>query len=185
MAVEITLVTDNSLEYALILSLLSRKPVCFTCALDVKSVPTFIKLLAPESTWKVSGDFLKFIPGPLEGGRHKLSVDRIPDALASIILLSPFLREDLQLEMSGITNHSSCSVDLFKITYYTMFRAFNLPRFDLSVKKRGFGPLGEGCVLYKTKVREKSRSNRYVQSRRHPKNQGPCDNIQNRIGLCS
>ena len=67
------------------------------------------------------------------------------------ILLSPFMSSDLVLQLTGITNYANRSVDLFKIRYYKIFTVFNLPKFDLNIRKKGFEPLGGGCVVLKTK----------------------------------
>lgn len=148
---EIIVEEADCLEFALILSLLSRRTANFTFSFDINDAPEFIKLLSPGSSWKTVGRILKFIPGPLNGGRQKHSVCSIPDTLAPIIILSPFLAEDLVLELSGITNHSCQSVDLFKITYHTIFKGFQLPKFNIEIPKRGFGPHGEGRVIFRSK----------------------------------
>lgn len=148
---DVILTECNDSTYIMILSLLSRKTVFFPSSIDINDIPVYIKAISPESKLVESNEGIKFIPGPLEGGKLKLTVDLIPDALDSLLVISPFLNEDLNLELTGITNYDENSTDLYKITYYKIFKAFQLPLFDLSIKKRGFSPLGEGTVILKTK----------------------------------
>lgn len=143
----------KSFQYGLILSLLTRKPATFIFeneSLCADSIPVFLKLLSPQSQYKIYKSRLEFQPDALEASKHKINVDSIPEALEPIIILSPFLDTNLSLEMTGITNHSEKSVDVFKITYYMLFKAFGLPKFDIAIKKRGFGPLGGGEVSFKS-----------------------------------
>ncbi|KAM0680573.1 hypothetical protein GINT2_001261 [Glugoides intestinalis] len=146
-------VDSKSFQYGLILSLLTRKPATFifeTESLCSKSIPVFLKLLSPQSQYKIYRSQIEFQPSALEASKHQINVDSIPETLEPIIILSPFLNANMSLEMTGITNHSEKSVDVFKITYYMLFKAFRLPKFDISIKKRGFGPLGEGKVSFKS-----------------------------------
>jgi len=138
-------------EYALLLSLLSRRAVSFPPSISVDQAAEYVKIVAPTSKWSKDARGSKFTPGPLVCGKHRSKVNRIPSTLPYIILLSLFAGDKLNVELSGITNYKNHSVDLFKITYYKIFRAFDLPRFDLDIKKRGFGPLGEGIVAYSGK----------------------------------
>lgn len=149
---EISLTTSDCLEYALALSMLSRKSICFACTVDISTAAEYIKVLSPSSKWVSSGDGTRFVPGQLNGGKIRAAVRNIPDVLAPAILLSPLMGSDLALELTGITNYACRSTDLFKITYYKIFTAFSLPKFELSIKKRGFEPLGGGCVVLKAKA---------------------------------
>lgn len=139
------------LEYALSMSLLCRKKSVFEIGFDIDDIPEFVKIVSPESKYEFSKNTLTFIPGPLEGGVHKFEVENIPDTFTHLIHLSPFLREDSQISLTGITNVSDESIDSFKITYYKIFRAFNIPLFEISINKRGFAPSGDGSILFKSK----------------------------------
>lgn len=155
---DIKLETSVCIEHALLLSFLSRRNVHFASRLDATMIPEFVRILSPASKLNKVEDGTVFIPGPLVSGKLKDTVKSIPESLSHIIVLSPFLGDELNLELTGLTNHGCHSTDLYKITYQKMFRAFKLPKFDLNVKKRGFGPLGGGIATYNMKPVRKVQS---------------------------
>lgn len=149
---EIKIEKDESFEYAIILSLLSRKPVEFlnpVCFEAETEVLEYFKLVSPEIKYTFSDNNLQFIPGFLTGGKIRGEVGRIPMALKHLIILSPFLSENVELELSGITNCDEFSTDIFKITFFKIFRFFGIPAMDINIKRRGFAPEGKGIVTFK------------------------------------
>lgn len=148
---KISIQSMEILKYSLVLSLLSRKKAAFELDFEIEDIPEFIKIISPDSEYELSENTLMFTPGPLEGGELRFSVENIPETLPHIIHLSPFLGEDSQITIDGITNVSDESVDVFKITYYKIFRAFKLPKFEISINKRGFAPAGGGSISFKSK----------------------------------
>lgn len=141
---------DENFEFLIILSLLSRKSIVINLKSDLQNYLTFlnfIKIISPRSTYVKADNSLAFSPKSL-GGNFFFKDSSITYNLKFLILISPFLKESVEAEMNGITNDLE-SVDLLKITFSCIFKFFNLPKFEINIKKRGFSPLGEGLVIFK------------------------------------
>jgi RNA 3'-terminal phosphate cyclase len=107
---------DQSFEYSVLLSLLSRKPVEFTdvnCTESAIEILEYFKIISPSSTYKLNNSTIIFNPEFLIGGKIKADATRIPLCLRNIITISPFLPDSIELELDGITNYDDMSVDIF------------------------------------------------------------------------
>lgn len=144
--------SDESFEYAVMLSLLSRKPVEFlnyqNIDINIEILECF-KLVSPEMKYKINDSSIELEPGFLKGGKLKGGECRIPLCLKNLIMISPFLPENIELELTGVTNYEEFSVDIFKVTFFKIFRLFDIPAMELNIKKRGFAPDGEGVATFK------------------------------------
>lgn len=143
--------TDEDLEFVLILSLLSRKRVDVALGTSTDknlALLRVFKCISPDSRYRIAGNMLHFTPGSLVGGSTTIQVQDICSVFRPLMLLSPFLKSDIRLEIEGITNGQE-SVDLFKITLYAVFKLFGIGGFALDIKRRGFAPEGGGSVSFK------------------------------------
>jgi len=146
--------SDDDFEFVMILSLLSRKPVTISHLSNVENkieFLEFLKCISPELNYQIAANSLDFTPGALIGGKQCKNTSSICQFLKPIILLSPFLKDDLVLQCNGTTNDSE-SVDSYKITFYSIFKLFRIPGFEINIKKRGFPPEGDGIVVFKSQA---------------------------------
>lgn len=145
---------DEDFEILIVLSLLSRSIVDIVLLSKndtVFSFLDFIKIISPDSSYSYNekSNILTFYPKACVGGKYKMSIDsNICTFLTSLILISPFIKSNIEFEFTGITNDPQ-SVDVLKITFFKIYKLFNLKGFEINIKKRGFGPIGEGIVLFK------------------------------------
>lgn len=143
---------DECFEYAVMMALLSRKPVKFLNCSNIDEnveILDYFKIISPSTNYKISENSIEIEPDYLIGGKITEKVDRIPLCLNLLITISPFLADNIELELTGITNYNEYSIDIFKVTFFKIFRLFGLPSFDLNVKKRGFAPEGSGIIKFK------------------------------------
>lgn len=146
---------DDCFEYAVLFSLLSRKPVKFInseCIDDNVEILKYFQILSPALQYDVRGNSIEIEPGFLIGGKIVGNACSIPSCVKLLLTISPFIAENLELELSGITNHGQQSIDIFKVSFFKIFRIFQLPSFDLSIIRRGFSPEGGGIITLKTKT---------------------------------
>lgn len=144
-------VADRDVEFALVLSLLSRKRVAISLGAGAdQELPLlrFLKCISPDSEHRIASNTLHFTPGPLVGGARTVQVQDMCSVFKPLMLLSPFLKSDICLEVSGITNGQE-SVDLFKITFHALFKVFGVGGFELNIRRRGFAPEGGGSVSFR------------------------------------
>lgn len=150
---ELTFNNQKDLEILICFSLLSRSSFKITIEEEEvekkKDFLNFVKFFSPNTKYTIDdNNLLHFVPGSLMGGLLKLEVKSIPYCLKNLMIIAPFMKESLNFEMKGITNDKE-SVDSFKTIFFTIFKLFNIPGFNIDVKKRGFGPIGEGVVKFK------------------------------------
>lgn len=149
----IELEADDCFEYAVLMSLLSRKPVKFNnseCTDDNIEILEYFKIISPNLKFTAKENSIEIEPNFLVGGKIVEKACKIPLCLKLLLTISPFLSENLELELSGVTNYGQNSVDIFKVTFFKIFRLFQLPSFELNIKKRGFAPEGGGIITLKS-----------------------------------
>ena len=103
-----------------------------------------------------TGTAVKYSPGTLTGGHplgltHNCPVSRgIGYYLLPLLQLAPFMKNPLTITLLGVTNcPSELSVDLVRTVTLPLTKHFGLiPTPTLTVKKRGFLPLGGGEVVF-------------------------------------
>lgn len=143
---------EEDFEIIIVLSLLSRYSVVIEVNTFIDDKIEFLdnfKCICPELKYKISGQNIEFSPGPLVGGKiTSQNITNICHFLKHIIIISPFLRDNITLECNGITNMNE-SVDMFKVIFFVIFKLFKLQNVEITVKKRGFAPQGQGIVLLK------------------------------------
>lgn len=138
--------SDKNLELIIVLSLLTRNKVEIE---NVKKSSPIINLLngisalAPNLRFELSKEHLKVIPGPLLGGKKVISIQDISYFIKYIAIIAPFMRENVILDITGITNGIN-SLDMIKTPLLKIYSLFKLKGLSLSISKRGFAPLGQG-----------------------------------------
>lgn len=138
-------------ELALIVSLLSRKPLNAPLETDADEKMALLRsigCISRGSEYSIANGMLRFVPGTLVGGSMAVETHDICSVLRPLMVLSPFLKSSIRLSIKGITNDRE-SIDLFKITFHTLFRLFGVGGFELDIKKRGFAPDGGGSVIFR------------------------------------
>ena len=122
---------------------------------------SFLRLLELVSvgatiTINETGTAVKYAPGTLTGGHplgltHNCPVSRgIGYYLLPLLQLAPFMKNPLTITLTGVTNSpTDLSVDLVRTVTLPLTTHFGLPQPPtVTVKRRGFLPLGGGEVLF-------------------------------------
>ncbi|EJW02994.1 hypothetical protein EDEG_02638 [Edhazardia aedis USNM 41457] len=94
---------------------------------------------------------LIFKPGSIIGGKHKIDCKQTPISrfLVPILIIAPFSRKVFDITFTGITNEDGyVSCDSIRLIYMKTYKHFNVPNVNMTINKRGFGPLGMGEVRF-------------------------------------
>ncbi|AFM98468.1 RNA 3'-terminal phosphate cyclase [Encephalitozoon hellem ATCC 50504] len=142
---------EKNLELILVYSLLSKNEVKVAVKRRQKMAKSFAKLLqkiSHGSAYSVSEGYVTFTPGSLKGGEVAIQCEEeISMYIEPILVLCPFVIEPLKIKFKGITNGKLC-VDLIRIAHFGVLRGFGVKECEIVVKKRGFGPIGKGEVVF-------------------------------------
>lgn len=112
---------------------------------------------------KISDTIIKFIPGRLIQQTNTINTSDISSVVHILLLSGLFFEDDIDINIIGVTNHTQ-SIDSFKIIYWIIFKLLEVRGFELTIKKRGFYPDGDGLVNLKLKNYQKSKDLKKRQS---------------------
>lgn len=142
---------EKSLELILVYSLLSKNKVKVVVKRRQKMARSFAKLLQNIShgtAYSLSEGCMAFTPGSLKGGEVAVQCEEeISMYIQPILVLCPFVIEPLKIKFKGITNGKLCT-DLIRIAHFDVLKRFGVKECEVVVKKRGFGPMGKGEVVF-------------------------------------
>lgn len=150
---EVSIECEENHGLVLVYSLLSRTKV--RIAMNgrhgfVKSFVGLLKAISFGSSHSIEGDFMRFVPGSLRGGEVTVGCEcEVSMYILPLLLLCPFVQEPLKIKFKGVTNGELC-VDVIRIVHFNVMRRFGIDKCELVVKRRGFGPLGRGEVVFTT-----------------------------------
>lgn len=142
-------------EYKIIFSILSQKTIEIKKTDDefIASFLTLIQKLTYNTKFEDLNDSIKFYPGTLIGGKtaHDCGKYNITRFLCPLLLAAPFVRNPIQINLTGITNDCGLSIDAFKHVHCKLLENFGVTDIELKIIKRGFGPEGQGHIYFSTK----------------------------------
>ncbi|KAL3108472.1 hypothetical protein niasHT_015394 [Heterodera trifolii] len=127
---------------------------------------SMIKRLTNGTEVKLSknGTELSFRPGLIHGGELELDcgVQRcISYFLEPLILMAPFCKKPLNVNLSGVTNSvDELSIDAIRATWLPVFSRFVLADqcAEIKIKARGFKPNGGGSVTFSSPIKRNLRA---------------------------
>ena len=145
-------------------SLINQKEVMVEIADDNElNILKFFVAFNNSKIQKMTNTTIKFIPGRLVQQTTTINTLDIPCVVHILLLIGLFFEDDIDIDIVGVTNHVQ-SIDLFKIVYWFIFKLLEVRGFELSIKKRGFYPGGDGLVNLKLKNYQRSKDLKKYQS---------------------
>ncbi|KAH9411226.1 RNA 3'-terminal phosphate cyclase [Ordospora pajunii] len=142
--------SEENLELILVYSVISKTKVKVAIKNRQRMARSFAKLLKSISNgcmYSTEGEYVIFTPGSLSGGNVIFKCEEeISMYIVPLLVLCPFVSGPLKIRFKGITNGNMC-VDMIRIAHFGVMRRFGVDGCELVVKKRGFGPKGEGEVI--------------------------------------
>lgn len=145
---------ENLNEFKIVLSILTQKEITIrnTGECFINNFISFIQKITYNTKYEIIDEHIKFYPGTLIGGKtsHDCKNYNVTRFLCPLLLVSPFVRNPLQINLTGITNDSNLSVDAFKNVHCRLLEDFGVKDIDFKIIKRGFAPEGQGNIYFST-----------------------------------
>lgn len=147
---EICLESGSNPEFAIILAILTKTTAKIKGFTNLDEFPfaNILKVISPGTELEIVGCDLRIIPGPFSGGKYNIRIGS-EDIVHNLRIIEPltliglFGEHTFDLKIENITNFGE-PVDSFDKIYCVILKMFGASPGSISVKKRGFPPLGGG-----------------------------------------